>query len=409
MRPGSPMKRGVLLATAAASLVTAAASLAMADVLAPAAVSLAGDAPPAADALIAALPAVARPELSAVSAAGRLAWRVPLEGRAVGAVTLGDRVVVALPDGLEALDAASGSLLWRLPLEGRPTAPVAHGGLVVVGTSAGRLVAVDPATGAPRWNVDAGGPVAAPPTPARDLIVVGTKQREVLGVTVADGLVRWSVILGGRVTAPTAVLPGVVYVAAWDGRLTALDPETGAVRWSARLGGPVEVALAATRGAGGRDAVVALREDGTLVAVVASAPAETARSGTAPFAPRVAWTHRLDADDPAPAAADGRLFLGGRDLTALDAASGRVLWRLSDTLTRTFNREVVRRLVDRERGLSPEEVRTARAASPYELRGAVDRSPVVAGGLVLTTTDEGFLYAVDPATGELRWRIAEGD
>jgi outer membrane protein assembly factor BamB len=34
---------------------------------------------------------------------------------------------------------------------------------------------------------------------------------------------------------------------------------------------------------------------------------------------------------------------------------------------------------------------------------------VVAGGLVLTTTDEGFLYAVDPATGELRWRIAEGD
>lgn len=355
------------------------------------------------------LPASAKPAVSAVSAAGRLAWRASLPDHAVGVAQADDWVVVALPDGLAALDAASGLLLWRLPLEGRPTAPVAHAGLVVVGTSAGRLVGVDPATGAPRWQVEAGGPVAAPPAPAGELLVVGTKQREVLAVTAADGLLRWRAALGGRVTAPTAALPGVVYVAAWDGRLTALDPETGAARWSARLGGPVETALAAARGADGRDAVVALREDGTLVAVVAPAPAPRAAPGTPPSEPRVAWTHRLGADDPAPAAADGRLFLGGGDLTALDAASGRVLWRLSETLARSFNRTVVRRLVDRERGLSPEEVRAARAASPYELRGAVARSPVVAAGLVLTATDEGFLYAVDPATGELRWRIAEGD
>jgi outer membrane protein assembly factor BamB len=123
----------------------------------------------------------------------------------------------------------------------------------------------------------------------------------------------------------------------------------------------------------------------------------------------VAWSLRLGERDPAPAAAGGRLFLGGRDLVALDAASGRVLWRLSETLARSFNREIVRRLVDRDRGLSPEEVRAVRAASSYDLRGAVTRTPQVAGGLVLAATDDRFLYAVDPATGELRWRVAEGD
>jgi outer membrane protein assembly factor BamB len=338
--------------------------------------------------------------LVAVSPGGRVLWRASLPERTAGAVVVGACVVAALPDALAAFDAATGEPLWRTPLEGRPTAPARHGTLVVAATGAGRLVALEPATGALVWSVEAGGPVSSPPTVAGDLAVVATRQREALAVG-RDGEVRWRAGLSGRVTARTASLPGIVYTAALDGRLTALAAETGRPLWAAALGGAVEEGVLAQRDARGRDLVSALRDDGTLVGFVVPA--------AAPSAPRPAWTYRQDAEDPAPAAAEGRLFLGGRDLTAIDAATGRVVWRLSETLGRSFNREIVRRLVDRERGLSPEEVRAARAASPYELRGAIVRPPVVEAGLVLASTDEGFLYAVDPATGELRWRAAEGD
>ncbi len=349
---------------------------------------------------VAVLVSARAPALAAVTADGRLAWRTALDARPLGVATIGARVVASLPDGLAAFDAGTGTLLWRLPLEGRPTAPATAGGLAVVGTSAARLVAVAPDTGVVVWTVDAGGPITGAPSSIGDLVLAATRQRDVLAVT-ADGRLRWRISISGRVTARTAILPGVVYIAALDGRLTGLDLETGRARVVAPLPRSVDDGLVAQRDAAGRDLVAVLLEDGTLAGLTLAADPGPE--------PRVAWTVGLGRDAPEPAWGDGRLYVGGRDLVALDAATGRVAWRLSETLGRSFGRDLVRRLVDRDRGLSPEEIRAARAASPYELRGAIVRSPVVALGLVLAATDEGFLYAVDAATGELRWRVAEGD
>ncbi|HEX7126454.1 MAG TPA: PQQ-binding-like beta-propeller repeat protein [Thermodesulfobacteriota bacterium] len=336
----------------------------------------------------------------AVSEGGQVVWRAPLEGRPLGVTLVGGRAVAALPDGLAAFDAATGLPAWRLPLDGRPTPPVAFGALVAVGTSVSALVAVDPATGAVAWTVDAGGPITGRPTAAGETLVAATRQRDVLAVT-ADGRVRWRAAVSGRVTARTATAGGVVYIAALDGRLTGLDLETGQTRLLVDLPRPVDGGLVAERDAGGGDRVVARLEDGTLAGYrLPPAPGLEARP---------AWTFEAAPDVPEPTAGGGRLYIGGRDLVALDLATGRVAWRLTETLGKSFARELVRRLVERERGLSPEEIRAARAASPYELRGAVTRSPVATGALVLAATDEGFLYAVDAATGELRWRVAEGD
>jgi outer membrane protein assembly factor BamB len=308
--------------------------------------------------------------------------------------------VVALASGLAAFDTALGTPLWQVPLAGRPTGPATFAGRVVVGLASGRVVAVDPASGGTVFSVDAGGPVSGEPLATGSVLVAATRQREVLAIA-PDGAVRWRVPVSGRVTAPTAGLAGFVYVASLDGRLAALDAASGQARWLAALGGPVEAPLRAQRDAAGREVVAALRDDGTLLGFVSPSLASAE--------PRPAWTYRMRERDPAPAAGAGRLFAAGSDLVALDAATGRVLWRLSETLGRSFGRDLVRRLVDREQGLSPEEVRAARAASAYELRGAIVRPPVVEAGLVLAATDEGLIYAVDAATGELRWRMAEGD
>ncbi len=346
------------------------------------------------------LPSARGNAVVAVSERGEVVWRAPLEARPLGVAAVGERVVAAVQDGLAAFDAATGLPAWRVPLDGRPTAPVAFGRLVAAGTSASTLVAVDPVTGTVAWTLDAGGPITGCPAPSGGLLVAATRQRDVLAVT-AEGQIRWRTTVSGRVTARTAIAGGVVYIAALDGRLTGLDLETGRTRLMAALPRPVDEGLVAERDASGRDLLVARLEDGTLAGFVLEAsPGPEGRP---------AWTFAAAPELPEPAAGGGRVYIGGRDLVALDLVTGRVLWRLTETLGKSFGRALVRRLVERERGLSPEEIRAARATSPYELRGAVARSPVVVGALVLAATDEGFLYAVDAATGELRWRVAEGD
>lgn len=92
---------------------------------------------------------------------------------------VGDRLVLAVPDGLEptstvtALDAADGTVRWEQSRPGTATVVATIMGSLLlaeeIGSSTGefdveqpgRLVSLDPATGAERWAADLRDPVAA--------------------------------------------------------------------------------------------------------------------------------------------------------------------------------------------------------------------------------------------------------
>jgi len=167
---------------------------------------------------------------------------------------------LSLPfDHVVALDARTGQLRWRYQhqrLAGRPMCcgPANRGvavgyGKVFVGTVDGRLVALDAATGAPRWDADVtggrgGATEAVTALDASDpLRQSGTSGSTGAGINMAPVVYRGRVIVGitgvgyglhleaPRADAPLGAVVGVAGRYGRPGFLAAYDVETGKLAW----------------------------------------------------------------------------------------------------------------------------------------------------------------------------------
>ncbi|GAA0615242.1 serine/threonine-protein kinase [Streptomyces crystallinus] len=310
-------------------------------------------------------------------------WAVPLAAGGSGnrtpacSVDAAGKALYCAAPGVTAarLDPVDGRVLWSVKARGAggrvadDGQPRVSGGLVLVTPpGAGRLDALDPATGATRWTR---------PVPTRGALAYGdasvvftTDSGEVRCLDSATGKERWR----GRPAAAGAqwvAVPGggalyAVSVAA-DGAtslVTAVAADTGKVLWTKRLPGglgPVGVS-------GGALVLLAADADSFTTAVVRLDAATRAVRRTPLPAPV----------DQAQATVDGDavyVFGAGGALLAVDARRGAQLWRL--------------------------ETGAARASRP-----------VVGGGRVYVTASDGRLLAVDAArgvlTGQTPPRMASG-
>ena len=181
--------------------------------------------------------------------AGAPAWPGP---------TFADGVVYAGDDAgrLHALDAATGTERWTFDAGGaiRTRATVADGA-VYLQADDGILYRLDAATGAQRWQtrvmetpverVDPGQPGArydnfgSDVTVAGERLVLGTHDGRVLSVGPADGRIQWEFATEGSVLAAPAVAAGRVFVGAFGGKVHALEAATGAPLWEADTRGAV--------------------------------------------------------------------------------------------------------------------------------------------------------------------------
>jgi eukaryotic-like serine/threonine-protein kinase len=106
------------------------------------------------------------------------------------------------------------------------------------------------------------------------------------------------------------------------------------------------------------------------------------------------WAWRTEGPVPStPAVSDGRVHVLSYDgrLHTLDAASGAPLWMFRTEGERRFE----------ARGLHGSLPRTQTVADPYDVFLS---SPAVAGGVVYLGSSDGHLYAMDAASGALRWK-----
>ncbi len=82
--------------------------------------------------------------------------------------------------------------VWQTELQGPLSAPVVAGGTVLVSQiDAHRVVALDAATGKPRWSFTAGGRVDSPPTVYRNLALFGCRDGHVYALRMSDGQLAW--------------------------------------------------------------------------------------------------------------------------------------------------------------------------------------------------------------------------
>lgn len=114
---------------------------------------------------------------------------------------------------------------------------------------------------------------------------------------------------------------------------------------------------------------------------------------------RLRWAWRTDGPVPStPAVVDGRVHVLSYDgrVHTLDATTGAPLWKFATGGERRFE----------ARGLHGNQPRTQTFADPYDVYLS---SPAVVGGTVYVGSSDGHLYALDAATGALRWKQRTGD
>lgn len=100
------------------------------------------------------------------------------------------------------------------------------GGKALAVNEAGRVSALDGASGAELWHNELGAEPAGEPVAAGGILLIGVNDRRLVGLDIASGATAWEYGLGGRnLAAAPAAAGGVLYVPTSDGRLAALRGE----------------------------------------------------------------------------------------------------------------------------------------------------------------------------------------
>lgn len=178
----------------------------------------------------------------------------------------------------------------------------------------------------------------------------------------------WTFATDGPVRSSPLLVDGAIVFGSGDGNLYAVDATNGKERWRFATGAPVDGSPAYAAPRSGRPLIAVASRDGFLHAVD-------------PMNGHERWKLALGADLPfhwgwdfllsTPAVDGDRVFVGSGngEVLAVDAASGKVLWR-------------------------------------HATAGRVRSSPTVVDGVVYVGSFDGHLYALDAATGAERWKFA---
>src|SRR5688572_13629338 len=143
---------------------------------------------------------------------------------------LGDEAVVAL-------DPATGARRWEHRCGAGRAAPVLAGGRVVTGLRTAEVLALDAATGKPAWRLPVDGAVAFAPAAVGTSVIVGDGGRRLRCVDAESGRVLWTRAVKGRFLGDGPAVSARAIVFALDSlEVEAYDPSTGRRLWNRWIG-----------------------------------------------------------------------------------------------------------------------------------------------------------------------------
>jgi outer membrane protein assembly factor BamB len=159
-----------------------------------------------------------------------------IAGSIVVVPSSGDTHNVADPaDGVVALDLASGKPRWRAHLGADANGVAVSGDRAIVGSDDGRVTALDLQRGAPIWSTAVSGKAYASPLPVGDLVIVGDASGTVRALAIADGTTRWKLQLDGAIRGGAAADASAIYAVSQGGEAVALRLD-GSTIWRVQLG-----------------------------------------------------------------------------------------------------------------------------------------------------------------------------
>ncbi len=312
-------------------------------------------------------------------------WKFKTQGRVLSSPAVsGDRVYVGSTDGrLYAIDRTTGVERWQFASKGPiASSPAVHGDLVYVSSLDGNIYAVDTATGKQRWAFATKGErrFTAPgihgaiprtermpdpfdvflssPTIANSTVYIGSGDQHVYALDALTGTIKWQFAAGDVIHASPAVANGLVYIGSWDRNLYALDAATGHERWRYTTGNDTTTY--------------------NQIGIASSA-----------------------------AVAAGLVFVGGRDghFHVVDARTGVLKWTHDNHGGWTIGSPAVRNgtvYFATSDGRRFKALDAATGAVKFDLanKAISFSSPALAGDVVYYGTSDGWLHGVDIRTGQ---------
>lgn len=281
-----------------------------------------------------------RGEVYALQAkSGKKLWATKLSSSIYAeAVVNGTSVYVADRKGtLYALEKATGKIEWQVDTMAEISArPLIANGTIYVTTVLKQLYAVDKLGRGLKWRTSKFGHLpkmtikgSSSPVIYNGRIYVGYSDGTFICYGAADGSVVWAKQLSDKnarftdISGTPLIVNDVIYISSMDGQAFALDPKDGVVIWSTDRGGPNDVAY----------------EDGRLfISGGGMVSALDAASGA------LIWEQKLEAqiETSPPAVKDGVVVVVSTNdkIFALDAKTGEI--KLNRYLGRgTFGRPVI--------------------------------------------------------------------
>ena len=141
-------------------------------------------------------------------------------------------------------DVTTGRVIWHVRLKAPLSGGVgAYGGLVVVGSSDGRLFALNASDGKPRWQVRLNGEVLSEPAVSERLVAVRTEDGKLRGLSPVDGHELWVQEqqvprLSLRGTSSPVIAGDLVLCGFDNGKVMAVNSNDGSVQWESTITPP---------------------------------------------------------------------------------------------------------------------------------------------------------------------------
>ncbi len=263
-----------------------------------------------------------------------------------------------------ALNMSDGSLVWKYQTGASvDSSPAVVNGVVYVGSDDKNFYALNASTGTIIWSFTAGDRIAGPALVANNIVYFGSYDGHFYALSAADGSVIWQSPNIWQIWRGGALANGTIFVGTDKSTLYAFDANTGTIKWSTLLGGRVRSNPSVSNGI-----VYVGCDDGRLYAFDAATGALDWKTAVLPGSPTAVRS--------SPAIWNGMVYIttseGDSSTTAnghqyaFDASTGTQLW--------SFN-----------------------------LPDMSGFSPVVANGLVYSSTYGHNAYAFDATSGAKLW------
>lgn len=156
----------------------------------------------------------------------------------------GDAVFAAGGNRVVRIAVGNGNTVWKTDAGVRLSAGAGVGeGLVLAGSGKGDLLALDQASGQPRWKVTLSSEVTGQLLAVADIVIARTGDGRVHGLALADGSRKWLYsrnlpALSLRGSGGMVVRDEVLYAGFPGGKLVALNAANGAQLWEATVALP---------------------------------------------------------------------------------------------------------------------------------------------------------------------------